>query len=99
MNKDQKNYEKIKLEKQAKIIREKNNQKPIARLRSILHFYFGDKYDNEINNRIKILEGDIVKQNLGLSEEDYDIIKNENRVKIMVAYYIIRAGIGFRDIK
>ena len=29
----------------------------------------------------------------------YDIIKNENRVKIMVAYYIIRAGIGFRDIK
>ncbi len=58
------------------LIREKNNQKPVDRLRSILHFYFGDKYKDDINVRIKILNGDITKPNLGLSVEDYNIIKN-----------------------
>ena len=82
------------------LIREKNNQKPIARLRSILHFYFGDKYDNEINNRIKILEGDIVKQNLGLSEEDYDIIKNDIDVIINSGAIVKHYGLKqqFEDI-
>ena len=82
------------------LIREKNNQKPIARLRSILHFYFGDKYDNEINNRIKILEGDIVKQNLGLSEEDYAIIKNDIDVIINSGAIVKHYGLKqqFEDI-
>lgn len=33
-----------------------------------LHFYFGNKYDNLINDRIVIVNGDISQYNLGLSE-------------------------------
>ena len=82
------------------LIREKNNQNPIARLHSILHFYFGDKYDNEINNRIKVLAGDIVKPNLGLSDEDYNIIKNDINVIINSGAIVKHYGLKqqFEDI-
>lgn len=33
-----------------------------------LHFYFGNKYDDLINNRIIIVNGDITENNFGLSE-------------------------------
>jgi amino acid adenylation domain-containing protein/thioester reductase-like protein len=35
-----------------------------------LHFYFGNKYDNLIGNRIVIVNSDIVKDNLGLSNDE-----------------------------
>ena len=35
-----------------------------------LHYYFGNIYDKEINNRIILVEGDITKDNFGLNQED-----------------------------
>lgn len=57
------------------LIRKKDGQNPIERLILDLEFYFGDKYTNEIGNRIKILEGDITLENIGLSKEDYKTVK------------------------
>ena len=35
-----------------------------------MHYYFGDKYDNYINERIIIIEGDITKDGFGLNQEE-----------------------------
>lgn len=40
------------------------------------HFYFNDKLDNLLNQRIFIIPGDITLTNLGLSDNDYEKIKN-----------------------
>ncbi len=42
-----------------------------------LHFYFDKKLDNLINDRIIIIKGDITLKNLGLSDDDYKIIKDD----------------------
>lgn len=82
------------------LIREKNNQKPLDRLRSILSFYFGNKYINDINSRIKVLTGDITKQNLGLSAEDYNTVKNDVDVIINSGAIVKHYGLKqqFEDI-
>lgn len=41
------------------IVREKNDKDCTQRLREILNFYFGDKYDDEIGNRIIPITADI----------------------------------------
>ena len=42
-----------------------------------LHFYFGEKYDKYIGNRIIIVNADITKNNLGLSQEElYNLSNN-----------------------
>ncbi len=53
------------------LIREKNGMSAEERLKSVLHFYFNNKYDIYIGNRIKLVEGDITQENMGLSNEDY----------------------------
>ena len=35
-----------------------------------MHYYFGDKYDKYINERIIIIEGDITKEGFGLNQEE-----------------------------
>lgn len=82
------------------LIREKNNQNPVDRLRSTLYFYFGNKYKDDINNRIKVLNGDITKENLGLSNEDYSIIKNDVDVIINSGAIVKHYGLKqqFEDI-
>lgn len=42
-----------------------------------LHFYFNNKFDNLLNKRIIIVNGDITLDNLGLSNVDYEIIKKD----------------------
>lgn len=58
------------------LVRNKNNIDYISRLKKTLQFYFNDKYDNLIGNRIQIVEGDITKHNLGLSVDVYQKIGN-----------------------
>lgn len=58
------------------LTRPKNNIDPTSRLKQTLSFYFGDKYINQFSKRIRVIEGDISKENLGLSDEDYNLIKN-----------------------
>ena len=41
-----------------------------------LHFYFGNKYDNYIGNRIIIVNSDISENNMGLSNEKMESIAN-----------------------
>lgn len=53
------------------LIRGKNNMTANERLLNTLHFYFDDKYDKFIGNRIKVVEGDITIDKLGLSDENY----------------------------
>lgn len=42
-----------------------------TKLLNKLNYYFGDKYNNLIDKKIFIIDGDISKDNLGLSESDY----------------------------
>ena len=54
------------------LVRVKDNNDPQVRLLNTLRFYFGNKYDKEIFNRIVVIEGDIAKDNLGLDEIYYE---------------------------
>lgn len=56
------------------LIRSKNHISSIDRLKKVLHFYFKNKYDKYIGNRIQCIEGDITKEKLGLTEEEYYMI-------------------------
>ena len=56
------------------LIRGKNHTPAIERLQNVIHFYFKDKYDKYIGNRIKWIEGDITLDKLGLSNKQYNEI-------------------------
>lgn len=58
------------------LVRAKNNVIPSERLKNILNFYFGDGYYEKNSNRIHIIEGDIVKENLGITSKDLNLLKN-----------------------
>ena len=51
------------------IVRNKNNINYKQRLKNTLQFYFGDQYLNDFDNRIKVINTDITKPNLGLDDE------------------------------
>ena len=59
------------------LIRKKDGTDVTSRFIKTLHFYFEDKYDGFIGNRIRIVEGDISLEHLGLSHEIYDILGNK----------------------
>lgn len=46
------------------------------KLKNKLRFYFGNKYDHEIGRRIVLIHSDMTNENLGLSEENYNLLKN-----------------------
>lgn len=56
------------------LVRPKNNTNIEQRLKDTLKFYFGDIYINKFSKNIKVVHGDIVKDNLGLSDEDYNML-------------------------
>lgn len=58
------------------LVRNKNNINYFDRIKKIMHFYFGNIYDNFIGNRIQIIEGDVTKNNLGLSDNNYKALGN-----------------------
>ena len=82
------------------LVRPKNGKSPVERLRNTLNFYYGEKYQNDINNRICVLNGDLTKTNLGLSDDDYEILRNNIDVIInsgaIVKHYGLRQQ--FEDI-
>lgn len=41
-----------------------------------LKFYFGNKYNREIGKRIILINSNMTTEDLGLSEEDYNLLKN-----------------------
>lgn len=48
------------------VIRNKPNKNYKDRLKEILHFYFGEKYDLLIGDKIIPIDGDLVRDNLGI---------------------------------
>lgn len=64
------------------LIRRKNNIDIKQRLKDTLHFYFGNRYDDMFDRRIKIIMGDIVLENLGLSKQEEEILQKEVDVVI-----------------
>ena len=63
------------------LIRSKNNVDPLVRLKEKLNFFFKDKYDNEIEKRIFVIEGNlfedkIVKNPQMLNDIKIDVVIN-----------------------
>lgn len=58
------------------LIRPGKTVTPLEKLKEKLHYYFGEKYDSLIGNRIFIVDGDISKDNFGLSFEESEKIAN-----------------------
>lgn len=58
------------------LIRDKDNIPALQRLKNTLNFYFDDKYDKYIGNRIQLINGDIANEDLGLNPKDYITLGN-----------------------
>ncbi len=59
------------------LIRPKNNLSPEQRFKDMFTFYFGNKYYEKYKKRIVIVKGDITMDNLGLSNEDSELVINK----------------------
>ena len=58
------------------LVRPKNSVNIENRLKETLNFYFGDIYKNEFSKRIRVVHGDIVENNLGLTDKDFNMLSN-----------------------
>lgn len=74
------------------LIRAKNQMSAMDRLVNVLHFYFEEKYDKYIGNRIKLVEGDITSDYLGLSPEEYILLGNKIQTVIHCAALVKHYG-------
>ncbi len=54
---------------------QRKKQYPVDRIISYLNFYFGDKFIIIIKIELKVVEGDMAKENLGYLK-DYNELKN-----------------------
>lgn len=59
------------------VIRDKNDINPTERLTKKLQFYFPDLDKDYFLNRIEIIFGNILDENLGISESNYDLLGKE----------------------
>lgn len=64
------------------IIRKDPGQTINDKLTNKLHYYFNEKYDKYVNNRIITLEGDISKSGFGLNQEE--LFKLGNSVDLII---------------
>ena len=58
------------------LIRPKDNLNPEVRLKEKLDFYFGKDFWIKNKNRIHVIQGDIIYENLSLSDKDLQLLKN-----------------------
>ena len=75
------------------LIRSKNNMSAKERLFNVLHFYFEDKYDMLVDDRIILVDGDITFNKFGLSNEDYKELGNNVNTVIHSAALVKHYGI------
>lgn len=73
-------------------IRPKNQQNINDRLKSALHFYFGNKYDALIQEHVVCINSDITKDSLDLSLKDYNALKNNADLVIHCAANVKHYG-------
>ena len=53
------------------LIRNKPNKTNTKRLKEVLHFYFGAKYDLLINDRVFVISGDLSRDKMGMDITEY----------------------------
>lgn len=59
------------------ITRRKNKFNAVERVESIINYYFGEEKSREILKRVKVYEGDLIKDKFGLEDIKYNKILNE----------------------
>lgn len=59
------------------MVRKNSSSSIEEKVLSKLHYYFGDKYDEQLNKRFFIVLSDITKENLDLSKSDYKILQDK----------------------
>lgn len=74
------------------VVRDKNNKSAQERFIEILHFYFGEKLDKYIGNRIIILKGNILKENFELSNKNFNNLIEEINIVINSAALVKHYG-------
>lgn len=74
------------------IIRDEPGVTSTAKLHQKLNYYFGNKYDNLINNRIFVVTGDISKPGFGLNQEELLNLANSIDVVINSAANVAHYG-------
>lgn len=62
------------------LVRPKYQQNINERLQNILHFYFKDTYDELFKQHVVCIDSDLTKKHLGISNSDYELLKNANLV-------------------
>lgn len=75
------------------LVRPKNSINIEKRLKDTLNFYFGNIYKNEFSKRIRVVHGDIVENNLGLTNKDFDMLSNNIDVVINSGALVKHFGI------
>jgi amino acid adenylation domain-containing protein/thioester reductase-like protein len=74
------------------LVRRKNNEDSEQRLKSILNFYFENKYDEEFGKRIFVVYGDITKENFGLEPKEYELLGKKIDVVVNSAALVKHFG-------
>ena len=82
------------------LVRRKNNEEPLIRLQQKIAFYFGNDYYEKNKDRIQVVEGDIVEENLAINSKDYKMLKNNITTVINAGALVKHFGISklFNDI-
>ena len=63
------------------LVRGKNQAESERRLGGLLNFYFGSKYTDLLGKRVRVLCGDLQKDNLGLDSQEYKmLLENVNTI-------------------
>lgn len=74
------------------VVRDKNNKSAQERFIEILHFYFGEKLDKYVGNRILILKGNILKENFELSNKNFNNLIEDVNIVINSAALVKHYG-------
>ena len=74
------------------LVRNKNEKTPEKYLKEKLQFFFGNKYDKEFNNRIKVVEGDLGEKDLVRDEDVLNNLINNTTTIINSAAYVKHYG-------
>lgn len=75
------------------LIRRKNNEEPLARLKQKIIFYFGNEYYEKYKERIQVIHGDIISKDLKLSIEDYGLLRTSITTVINAGALVKHFGI------
>ena len=75
------------------LIREKNGMNAKERIFNDLHFYYGDKYDNLVGNRIIPVDGDFTSNKFNLTDDVYNKIGKDISTIIHSAALVKHYGI------